>query len=420
MRGTSKVLYIAHSSPVPAKIGPSRRHFHILQQLSRFYDVHLLSLGSRSDAEMFRAAFDQRISFYEYAIVQQKRTARVGRKLWRTLTLRCDFLPVVDAPLRRSCARITTKESYDAIVLSTVLLRGLPLPNSCPLIADTHNVDCDVLARTALSAGGFFRRCYASWQARSTFKAERWAGLNVDLLLASSERDRRIFESMGVQSTAVIPNGVDVDEFSPPENSGESGLILFTGLMSYYPNQQAIRWFLNAIFPLVQKCFPEAKLVVAGAAPPPWLLAMRSHCVEVTGAVRDMRPYLERASVVIAPLLIGGGTRVKILEAQAMGRPVVSTSLGAEGLAVEHGKSILLADDAESFSTHVVRILTDPDFASWLAANGRANTVQHYDWNRIGERLQCIFQDKVGITPRQTDANGDGHPSMPTALISEA
>jgi glycosyltransferase involved in cell wall biosynthesis len=222
------------------------------------------------------------------------------------------------------------------------------------------------------------------------------------LLLANSERDRQVFEQrLDVQNIAVIPNGVDIVEFSPSKVSWQPGTVLFTGLMSYYPNQQAVRWFLNAVFPLVLKKIPGTRLIVAGARPPAWLLAKRSNVLEVTGSVPDMRPYLERANVVIAPLIIGGGTRVKILEAQAMARPVVSTSLGAEGLNVRDGHSILLADDAESFAMQVTHVLSDATFALKIGVNGRTNVILHYDWNGIGEQLEFVLRQKLGLAPRE-------------------
>jgi len=120
----------------------------------------------------------------------------------------------------------------------------------------------------------------------------------------------------------------------------------------------------------------------------------------VTGSVPDMRPYFEAARVVIAPLMIGGGTRVKILEAQAMERPVVSTSLGAEGLDVRDGHSILLADAPDSFAMQVARLLTDDEFASKIAVNGRRHAVSEYDWNQIGERLEGILRQRIGLRAR--------------------
>jgi glycosyltransferase involved in cell wall biosynthesis len=245
------------------------------------------------------------------------------------------------------------------------------------------------------------RRHYARCQAGPTLRAERRCAHNVDLLLANSDRDRQVFQQeLGVQQVEVIPNGVDITEFSPAQTSGQPATVLFTGLMSYYPNQQAIRWFLDEVFPLLLTKVPNARLVVAGARPPAWLTARSNSMLEVTGEVTDMRPYFERARVVIAPLMIGGGTRVKILEAQAMGRPVVSTSLGAEGLNMSDGHSILIADDAPSFAEQVARLLTDDDFASKMSLNARKRVVSDYDWNRIGERLECVLRHNIGLTHR--------------------
>jgi glycosyltransferase involved in cell wall biosynthesis len=403
MRDPSRILYISHTSPVPAKIGPSRRHYHILDQLARFYDVHLLSLGTPSEEEMFREAFKYRVPDFDYSAVRHGKEVRFMQKVWRTLTWRCDFLPVLEPNLHRLLAEVTSRQQFDAIMLSTPLLFGLPLPRGVPIVSDTHNVESDVLKRTSVLAETFLRRQYARRQARFTFREERRCSHGVDLLLANSDRDRQVFESeFDVRNIAVIPNGIDLTEFSPPKSLGDLGIILFTGLMSYYPNQQAVRWFLSEAFPLILKKMPEAKLVIAGARPPAWLLNKRSNVLEVTDTVPDMRPYFERACVVIAPLMIGGGTRVKILEAQAMARPVVSTTLGAEGIDGRHGHTILLADEPTSFAMHVCRLLTDLDFAAEIGANGREHVARFYDWNRIGEHLEATLRERIGLVSRET------------------
>jgi polysaccharide biosynthesis protein PslH len=402
MNRPSRVLYITHTSPIPAKVGPSRRHYHIMDQLSRFYEVHLLSLGTKTQAEMFDSGFKDRVAGFDYAVTQHSKAGKFSRKAWRTLTGRCDFLPAVEPNLRSRCKRLTSQASFDAVFLSIVLLRGLPVPKRVPIVGDSHNVESDVLGRTATLAESCARREYARWQARSTFREERRCAQQVDLLLANSDRDREVFENkLGVDHVEVIPNGVDIEEFSPPPTSGEPGTILFTGLMSYYPNQQAMRWFIDEVFPLVLRTLPRAKLIVAGAGPPHWLMAKSNGNLEVTGAVPDMRPYFERARVVIAPLMIGGGTRVKILEAQAMARPVVSTSLGAEGLDLRDGQSILLADDPESFATRVAQVLSDDEFALKLGATGRSHVVSIYDWNRIGEQLEQVLYRRLALISRE-------------------
>jgi glycosyltransferase involved in cell wall biosynthesis len=167
--------------------------------------------------------------------------------------------------------------------------------------------------------------------------------------------------------------------------------------LSYYPNQQGVRWFLDHVFPLVLRQVPNARVIVAGAAPPSWLLSRRCARVEVTGQVADMRPYIRSAAAVIAPLMIAGGTRVKILEAQAMARPVVSTSVGAEGLLQRAGDTLLIGDDAETFGRHVRDLLTNPVEAYALALRGRAHVERLFDWNRIGERLEQLLGLHFGL-----------------------
>jgi glycosyltransferase involved in cell wall biosynthesis len=413
----SRILYVCYAPPVPTRLGPARRHYHMLDQLSRFYDVHLLSLGSPLEAQLVARHFADRVKRFDFA----RRRIRAGRtvvsKAWRTVTSRCDFVPTHEPDLRRLCGRVTSTAPCDAIFLSSVLLRGLPLPPGIPVIGDTHNAEFDVLRRTAALSDRFIRRQYARWQWPLTRREEQRCARQVDLLLATSERDREVFEDeLGVTATAVIPNGIDVTEFDPSGAPPTPGTIVFSGLMSYYPNQQGMRWFLEAIFPLIRRTIPAARVIIAGAAPPQWLKACAGERVEVTGCVPDIRPYLQRACVVIAPLLIGGGTRVKILEALAMERPVVSTSLGAEGLRLRHDDSVLIADDAESFARRVIELLKHPDRAAHIAVNGREHAIRHFDWNQIGAAVSGLLQARIGLNPRKSEPHARPATILQTAL----
>lgn len=397
----SRVLYISYTSPVPSKIGPSRRHYHILSQLLRFFDVQVLSIGRRGEPALFEKEFGDKVIDFDYAVSERPPAFKYICKSWLTLTRRCDFLPARNRTLRELCRLVTASHRFDAIILSGSLLNRLPLPSDVPIVADTHNVESDVLARTSMLAETFGRRMYAKIQARPTFREEKRCALRADLLLATSERDKTTFQRlMNIRNVEVIPNGVDVTEFHPINGFGRPGEILFTGLMSYFPNQQAIRWFLEEVFPRVRSVIPTARLIVAGADPPQWLLRRRSSALVVSGAVPDMRPYFQDARVVIAPLKIGGGTRVKILEAQAMARPVVSTTLGAEGLDTR-SSSIVLADDPDSFATHVIRLLSDDRLALQLATKGRQIVEKEYDWDRIGESLAAILSERIGLKPKR-------------------
>jgi glycosyltransferase involved in cell wall biosynthesis len=408
-REPSRILYIVYASPTPSRLGPARRHYHILEQLIRFYDVSLLSIGSRSDAQALERHFGNRLHGFTLVRRSAGRGRRHLRKVARTMMGRCDFLPALERGLRQACARLTATRDFDAIVLSSVLLRSLPLPVDVPLVADTHNVEFDVLRRTAAYTNNRLRRYYARRQWPATRREERCCGEAVDLLFSTSARDRRVFErELGLRRVAVVPNGIDLAEFVPSGQSPVPDTILFSGLMSYYPNQQAVCWFINEVFPAVLRSRPAARLVVAGAAPPRWLSAMAGPRIEVTGFVPDIRPYIARAAVAIAPLLIGGGTRVKILEALAMERPVISTSLGAEGLDLTHGASLLIADTPAEFVHSVVAVLEDQRLGRQLGSHGRLHVAQHFDWNRIGNSLSRLLASTIGLVCRDQSARASG------------
>jgi glycosyltransferase involved in cell wall biosynthesis len=398
----SRILYITYAAPAPARLGPARRHYHVLDQLSRFYEVHLASTAEPSEALSCADHFRGRVASFHFSPPRHRRRGH-ARKVLRTIAGRCDFLPVLDPGLRRLARDVTSRRAVDAIVLSSILLRDLPLPSGIPVVGDTHNAEFDVLRRTARVADNFLRRHYATRQWPSTRHQEQHCGRRVDVVLTTSDRDRLVFEDeLGLRGITVIPNGIDLSEFAPAGRPPRPGTIVFSGLMSYYPNQQAVRWFLDEIHPQVLQKVPTARLVIAGAAPPRWLTARVDQSVEVTGWVPDIRPYLDQAAVVIAPLRVGGGTRVKILEAQATARPVVSTTLGAEGLNAQHDESILLADDAASFASCVTDVLSDRDLSQRIGANGRRHVEKHFDWNQIGATLSRCLESRIGMTARPT------------------
>jgi len=163
---------------------------------------------------------------------------------------------------------------------------------------------------------------------------------------------------------------------------------MFSGLMSYYPNDHGIRWFIERIFPRVRDEVPDARLLVVGAHPSRKLRGLAGRGVEVTGYVPRIQPYFARAQVVVAPLRMGGGTRVKLLEAMAMRRPVVSTTFGAAGLAARDGRHLLLADTPAAFARAVVNLLRDPRLAASLVAQAAALVADEYSWDAIGRRLR--------------------------------
>lgn len=268
-----------------------------------------------------------------------------------------------------------------------------PASLSVPSVLFAHNVETEILDRHATTATGAMRHVWKR-EAAKMRAFESAAAARVNCVIAVSERDAAAFrDSFDAREACAIPTGVDLDYFAyaPPQASAAPALV-FTGSMDWKANQDGLFWFMDEVWPLIAQRRPDASFTVIGKNPPPALVA-RSRALNwrFTGYVDDVRPHAKGAAFVI-PLRIGGGTRLKAFEAMAMGLPVVSTALGAEGLPVVDGEQLLIADDAAAFAAAVLRLLADADLRSRLAANARAlveNNFSHRAAARVFER-HCL------------------------------
>jgi hypothetical protein len=220
-----------------------------------------------------------------------------------------------------------------------------------------------------------------------------------------SPNDEKVVRRINpVARTSIMPNGIDMSMFggvldqsqgTPPSEPE----LLYLGTMSYYPNVDAVWYFWHQIYPLITARMPRVRLSIVGHQPPVDIMRLQSSPdVNVTGSVPDVRPYLMRSSVMVVPLRLGGGTRLKILEAMASGLPVVSTTVGAQGLNVTHGENILLADEPEAFAACTVELLTNVDLYRRLATQGRA-LAANYDWSELVEKLLAGFHSSALAHP---------------------
>jgi glycosyltransferase involved in cell wall biosynthesis len=220
-------------------------------------------------------------------------------------------------------------------------------------------------------------------------------------VLTVSEDDRRAFgEYLPIEKITAIPTGVDLEYFRPEQRSGSNDTLVFTGAMDWMPNEDAILYFCSNILPLIREKAPEVKLRVVGRKPGKRIAALQEADarLEVTGTVDDIRPHVRDASVYIVPLRIGGGTRLKIFEAMAMGMAVVSTTIGAEGLPVVHGEHLLLADTPEAFANATLTVLTQPLLRERLSRAARALVEERYDWAAATDVVDGVLRRVSGNT----------------------
>ena len=288
---------------------------------------------------------------------------------------------------------------------------GLP----SPAVLFEHNVEAMIWQRYVSVPQHPVRRAYMRLQWQRMLRHEARECRRFAHVIAVSPIDAELIRhEYAVASVGHVPTGVDVEYFSAsgsrPEESRE---LVFIGSMDWMPNEDGIRWFATDIFGRIQQRIPGARLVVVGRSPSPGLraLAARDSAIEVTGTVADVRPYLERAAICVVPLRVGGGTRLKIYEAMAMGVPVVSTAIGAEGLPLRNDEHLLIADTADEQVSAICALLTDRGRGARLAAAARRHVQEHCSWDAVAERFlsqcpRCTAADEPSYQARIADSRG--------------
>lgn len=269
------------------------------------------------------------------------------------------------------------------------------LPQGVPRIVDSHNVDSVNMDRYITSLAPGPRRWYATRTAVNLRRLEREVFTAADQVWVCSDEEAATLAAGGVaKPVMVVPNGVDTERFRPGDIPPEPRRLLFFGKLDYFPNHDAVLYCLREILPRIRARMPEVELQVVGAGASPLLQEAIASAPGATlvGRVNDIVAAIAAATVVIVPLRAGGGTRLKILEAMAVARPVVSTTIGAEGLGMTDGEELCLADDPALFADRVVGLLRDPEVANRLGARGRTAVQERFDWVGIRARMGELLQ----------------------------
>ena len=402
-----RLLFLTPYLPSPPRSGGAARMHGLISTLARRHEVAILAYARPGeDLEEARAA----TGAYAVEIVTVENphfgVSPLRRRAGQLISLlsrhsyerRSYYHP----ELQRALDRLAASWQPDAIVVEFAQMGYFRFPAGIPVILDAHNVEFDLQLRMS-GGGSLLRRTYASRNAAKLRRDEAALLRRVAAAASTSMRDRELLLGLAPGARIeVIPNGVATAEFRPQEKPEQGpATVLFFGALDYYPNVDAVLRFRRAIWARLRARWPELRFVVVGREPPRAVRALDGHAgVEVTGQVDDLRPWLAAASVVVVPLRFGGGTRLKVLEALAMARPVVSTSVGVEGLDVEHGRHLLIAEDRAEFGSAVELLLSEPELAARLGAAGRRLVEQRYDWGPISERLEGLIAEVVAARRR--------------------
>ena len=268
---------------------------------------------------------------------------------------------------------------------------GLP----CRTVLFQHNVEAAIWKRHADVRSNPLARAYFREQWRRMERFERDECRRFDGVIAVSRADAEAIErEYCVTNVGDVPTGVDVDFFRPAGRAPrEPHNLVFTGSMDWLPNEEGITWFVDDVLPRIHERLPDVTLTIVGRNPPPRIqqLASRDARLRVTGSVPDVRPFIESGSVFVVPLRVGGGTRLKMYEALAMERPLVSTTIGAEGLPLEDGTHVLIADDAAAFAGAVLSLLDDPGRADRMGQVSAAYIRAQFGWDAAADAFANLI-----------------------------
>jgi glycosyltransferase involved in cell wall biosynthesis len=393
-----KILWIKAGGIVPLDSGGKIRSYHILRQLSQRHDVTFFTFYAGASEGLHSDVRDV-----------LKKVICVPLKLPSSRTIRgvAHYIAHCFSPLPYSMAKYCCSEVSRA--LSDVIISNrydlwvcdfvypapiIPWDVQVPKVLFAHNVEAQVWERYhRITPNPLWR--WVSWREyQAMAKAERRYISKADHLLTVSELDRKFFSRYFDPSRiTVIPTGVDTDYFRPLPGDERPNHLVFTGSLDWLPNDDGASYLLKNVLPRIRSEIPEATLCIAGRNPSSDLRALgRRYGVEVIGWVEDIRSCVREAAVYVVPLRVGGGTRLKIFEAMAMGKPIVSTTIGAEGLPVTDGENIILQDDSSEFAAAVVRLLRDPVARGRIGRAARKTVEESFTWKASADEFDSALR----------------------------
>jgi len=388
----ANVLVVSAHLPYPPRWGFGTRVYQLMRQISSRHDATLLCYAAPGDenVERLRQEFPVEVVHREKQGVAGKRASQL-----RSLASRVpyDVWTTHSREMQRVIDRLCAEKSFDIVQLESTLLALFEFPPEARIVIDEHNVDYEVYARMHETERSPLRRAFYRSQERRFERFEQRGWQEVEAVVATSEREAEIMRRHAPDTpVTAVPNGVDVEYFRPDSAPVEPGTLVFNGVLDYRPNIDGVNFLVDDVLPLVRKHRPDVRLTVVGRGSDADVKALRRRGVDATGEVPDVRPYLQGAEVVVVPIRMGSGTRLKVVEGLAMGRPVVSTTLGCEGVNVRDGEHLLIGDTAAAFAMQIVHLFEHPEVGEALGRAGRQLTEREYSWDYAGERLEQVYQ----------------------------
>jgi len=394
-----KILFISYDFPFPPAGGSISRDYNLIKQLSRHHELHWINRTIRGKIKQ-EYKDEMKKYFTEMDIVEWDYNHDPAGLLKSMITKSPYIIRRFQSDqMKNLVSKKISENQFDLIFCDHIYLSQYIADNiagSIPVIP--NNEDCGFTYYKRMTENsGLTRSVYARSQWKKLLEYEIEVLKKYKVYITTSEKEKELIsEYYNEAEIVVIENGVDTEYFSPGIRNDSAPNIVFTAWFKYYPNVKAAIDFANNVFPEIRKAIPDIKFYIIGKEPPPSVKKLENkERIIVTGYVDDVRDYLRNADAAVVPLQIGGGTRLKILEAMSMKVPVVSTALGAEGLDAEDGRDILIAHDDKDFVSKVIRVIKDKQLSGLLSVNGRKLTEEKYNWEISGNKLNEFLNSFV-------------------------
>jgi len=372
--------------------------------LSTFSDVTLLAYESWSDLPPAEVRSHLEGMCDEVVLVPHKPPNSAARQVQSMLSRRSyQYWVHHTRRFQHAIDELTAARTFSTIMITSTPMGFFRIPDTPTRVLDLHNIESELVLRRARNSAPLRRA--VMWLDGTKLRREELALCRrFDLVLTPSDRERDVLEAEGgMPLVATVPNTIDTDhlEMFPPPSTTDRPHVLFVGPTHVDANRNGVVWFVREVLPLLRRQVPDVVLDIVGGKAPADVRALAGPQVRVHGYVPDLDPFLASACVSIVPLRVGGGTRLKILNALAHGIPTVSTTIGAEGLDLEPGRDLLLADEPDAFARQVAALIGDESLRARLRENGRRTVEALYSWQALAPSLEAAI-DKVGVT------GGDG------------
>lgn len=407
MNNRLRILWVKLGGLWPITSGGRLRSFHIIDELSRHHDVTVLTTTREDEKDILLSsalpACKDVLSFV-FSPPKKNENAFITSLAASWLThLPVDLHKYQCPALRQEARTQLDSGNYDICIADFLTsIPNVPMHSGIPVIHFSHNVEFNIWRRLCDTENNWLKKMLLAIEWRKMRRYESKACNTAAATIAVSDEDAQMLQQISPEARiSSVSTGVDIDFFRPdPAAQINPVELVFSGSMDWHPNEDAMLFFMDKVLPRVRQEIPQVTLSIVGRNPSPRLRAAATAAnVEVTGTVSDIRPWLCRAAVYIVPLRIGGGTRLKIYEALAMGKAVVTTTIGAEGLDLQDDVHLLRADNSETLARQIVRLLHDPALAGSLGNAGRQLVEANYAWSQVARQFETLCRHVLVTAP---------------------